>query len=216
VFAVSNDTELEALLHQGLEALGLPLADTAVERLLAYVALLAKWNRAYNLTAVREPPAMITRHLLDSLAVLPHLHGAAVADVGTGAGLPGLPLALASPERRFVLVDGNAKKCRFVTQAVAELGIPNVNVVRSRVEDYRPDRVFDTLISRAFASVAQLLALGGHLCAPGGRVLAMKGLHPRAELDELPPDFRLLSVVRLRIPGLDAERHLVIIERCAG
>ena len=213
---VSSDAELEPLLCRGLDSLGLSLADAAVERLLAYVALLAKWNGAYNLTAVREPRAMITRHLLDSLAALPYLHGPTVADVGTGAGLPGLPLALASPERRFVLLDGNAKKCRFVTQAVAELAIANVTVVRSRVEDYRPERGFDTVISRAFATVAQMLALSGHLCAPGGRVLAMKGLHPRGELDELPAGFRLLSVARLCVPGLDAERHLVIIERRAG
>ncbi|MEJ2345466.1 MAG: 16S rRNA (guanine(527)-N(7))-methyltransferase RsmG [Gammaproteobacteria bacterium] len=213
---MSTATDLEALLRRGLETLGLSLPDAAAERLLAYVALLGKWNRAYNLTAVREPQAMVTRHLLDSLAVLPHLHGATVADVGTGAGLPGLPLALASPERRFVLLDGNAKKCRFLTQAVAELAIPNVTVVRARVEDYRPEQEFDTVICRAFATVAQMLALSGHLCARGGRVLAMKGQHPHAELDELPAGFRLLSVVRLRVPGLDAERHLVIIDRCAG
>lgn len=213
---MNRDVELESLLRRGLNTLGLSLADTAIERMLAYVALLAKWNRAYNLTAVRAPRAMISRHLLDSLAALPHLHGVTVADVGTGAGLPGLPLALASPRRGFVLLDSNAKKCRFVTQAVAELAIPNVTVVRARVEDYRPARGFDTVISRAFATVAQMLALSGHLCAPGGRVLAMKGLHPRDELDELPAGFRLLSVRRLRVPGLDAERHLVIIERCAA
>ncbi len=197
--------------------LDLPADEQA--RLLDYLRLLSKWNRVYNLTAVREPAEMVTRHLLDSLAVLPYLHGARVLDVGTGAGLPGIPLAIVSAERdrerRFVLLDSNSKKTRFVRQAVGELGLDNVQVVHARTEDFSPvsGGGFDTVVSRAFASIADMLAGSGQHCAPGGVMLAMKGAQPRAELAALDarPDVRFTvdQVVRLTVPGLDEERHLV-------
>jgi 16S rRNA (guanine527-N7)-methyltransferase len=174
------------------------------------VRLLAKWNSAYNLTAVRDPLEMVTRHLLDSLVVAPHLYGARVLDVGTGPGLPGIPLAVARPELAFTLLDANAKKTRFVVQAVGELVLKNVEVVQSRVENYRPSRIFDTVVSRAFASIADMLAHARHLCAPGGRFLAMKGAYPEEELKALPDGYDY-EVVPLAVPGLDAARHVVIV-----
>ena len=173
--------------------------------------LLAKWNAAYNLTAVRAPQEMIPRHLLDSLVLLPYLHGTRVLDIGTGPGLPGIPLAIARPDCSFTLLDANAKKTRFVTQAVGELALKNVEVVQARVENYRPAQKFDTLVARAFSSIADMLAHAHHLCAPHGRFLAMKGIYPEAELAAIPADYAVSEVVALKVPGLDAERHLVII-----
>ncbi len=209
VWSVSVENDL----RKGLAALQLDLSEAVCAKLLDYVALLAKWNRAYNLTAVRDPRQMVTRHILDSLAVLPYLHGTNILDVGTGAGLPGIPLALVSPQRNFVLLDSNGKKTRFVTQAVHELGLSNVKVARERVEAYRPGAAFDTIIARAFSSVGALAEAAGPLCAPGGRLLAMKGIYPVAELEQLPGAYVVREAVRLEVPGLDAERHLVIIER---
>lgn len=205
-----NSDPLRTRLDQGLAALGLALPAPDRERLLAYVRLLAKWNSAYNLTAVRDPLGMVTRHLLDSLVIVPHLHGARVLDVGTGPGLPGIPLAVARPELAFTLLDANAKKTRFVVQAVGELALKNVEVVQSRVENYRPSRIFDTVVSRAFASIADMLAHARHLCAPGGRFLAMKGAYPEEELEALPAGYDI-EVVPLTVPGLDAARHVVIV-----
>ena len=202
-------------LTSGLAGLGLALPAPAVQQLLDYVGLLSRWNRAFNLTSVRDPEQMVSRHLLDSLVALPWLRGVRIVDVGTGAGLPGIPLAVASPERRFVLLDSNGKKTRFVTQAVAELGLANVEVARARAEQYVPDTPFDCVISRAFASVGDLVQQAGHLCAPGGRILAMKGVYPMAELHDLPPGFTLTEVAPLRVPGLDSDRHMVVLERAA-
>ena len=187
----------------------LPAADR--QRLLAFVRLLAKWNAAYNLTAVRDPEEMITRHLLDSLVLLPYLQGPRVLDIGTGPGLPGIPLAIARPDCFFTLLDANAKKTRFVTQAVGELGLKNVDVVQDRVENYRPEQKFDTLVTRAFSSIADMLENAHHLCAPGGRFLAMKGVYPEAELAAIPADYAVSEVVALAVPGLEAARHLVIV-----
>jgi 16S rRNA (guanine527-N7)-methyltransferase len=192
-------------------ALGLTLPADAERRLLDYLRLLARWSSAYNLTAVRDPREMVTRHLLDSLAVAPHVRGPEVLDIGTGAGLPGIPLALALPDLAFTLLDSNAKKTRFVTQAVAELGLANVRVVNTRVEDFHPPQPFATLIARAFASIPDMLATCAHLCAPGGRILAMKGKLPDDELAALPGPWRVAVAERLAIPGLQATRHLVII-----
>jgi len=188
-----------------------PLAADDRQRLLTFVHLLAKWNAAYNLTAVRDPQEMIARHLLDSLVLLPYLHGARVLDIGTGPGLPGIPLALARPDIAFTLLDANAKKTRFVTQAVGELGLKNVEVVQARVENYRPEQKFDTLVARAFSSIAELLKSAQHLCAPGGRFLAMKGVYPEEELAAIPAEFAVSEVAALKVPGLDAARHLVVV-----
>lgn len=187
----------------------LPVADR--QRLLAFVRLLAKWNAAYNLTAVRDPEEMVTRHLLDSLVLLPYLQGQRVLDIGTGPGLPGIPLAIARPDCFFTLLDANAKKTRFVTQAAGELGLKNVEVVQTRVENYRPEQKFDTLVARAFSSIAGMLNNAQHLCAPGGRFLAMKGVYPEGELAAIPVDYAVSEVVALKVPGLDAARHLAII-----
>jgi 16S rRNA (guanine527-N7)-methyltransferase len=202
-------SEAGRLLEAGLAELGLSLSGAQREGLLAYQALLAKWNRAYNLTAVREPREMVSRHLLDSLVVVPHLSGTRLIDVGSGAGLPGVPLALACPELTVVLLDSNGKKTRFMTQAAAELGLGNVSVVHSRVEAYAPEPRFDLVISRAFASLADMLRATAHLVAAQGRFLAMKGAYPAAELEALPEGFVFEEAIRLRVPGLDAERHLI-------
>ena len=189
----------------------LPAADR--QRLLAFVRLLAKWNAAYNLTAVRDPEEMVTRHLLDSLVLLPYVQGPRVLDIGTGPGLPGIPLAVARPDCAFTLLDANAKKTRFVTQAVGELGLKNVEVVQTRVENYRPVEKFDTLVARAFSSIADMLKNTRHLCAPDGRFLAMKGVYPEAELAAIPAGYAVSEVVALKVPGLEAARHLAIITR---
>lgn len=197
----------EQLLVSGLRELH---CDAGLrDPLFAFLRLLEKWNRAYNLTAVREPEAMVTHHVLDSLAVAPYLHGRRIADVGTGAGLPGIPLAIARPELGFVLLDSNSKKTRFVTQAINELQLANVVVERARAEDFRPSRPFDTIVSRAFTSLAEMLRMTQHLCAPDGVFLAMKGAYPADELRAMPGGFEVRRVERVTVPGLHAERHVI-------
>ena len=202
--------KLEKRLQQGLRDLGLDLTVPAREKLLNFLGLLEKWNQTYNLTAVRDPEQMVPRHLLDSLTVLPYLQGPQVLDIGTGAGLPGIPLALARPDLEFTLLDSNAKKTRFATQAVHELGLKNVVVVQERVEKFHPEKKFDTLIARAFASIPDMLAASRHLCAPRGRFLVMKGVFPQEELAAVTDGYRA-EVKALHIPGLDAARHVVIL-----
>ena len=169
----------------------LTLPDAAVDQLLQYLALLVKWNRAYNLTAVRDPAAMISRHLLDSLAVMPYVHGEYCADVGTGAGLPGIPLAIAFPHKQFVLIDSNGKKIRFVAQAIAELGLRNVSAIQCRVESWQPPQPYDVVLSRAFATLADMAQACAHLLSAQGVMLAMKGIYPQQELSELPERFKV-------------------------
>lgn len=202
--------KLEKLLQQGLREMRLDLAAPVQKKLLNFLELLEKWNRAYNLTAVRDPEQMVPRHLLDSLTVLPYLQGPRVLDIGTGAGLPGIPLALARPDLEFTLLDSNAKKTRFATQALHELGLKNVVVQQERVEKFHPETKFDTLIARAFASIPDMLAASRHLCAPHGRFLVMKGVFPQEELAAVTDGYRP-EVKSLRIPGLDAARHVVIL-----
>lgn len=199
-------------LAAGCRELGLALSDETLDRLLAYIALLARWNQAYNLTAVRDLGEMVTRHLLDSLAVAPHLAGRRIIDVGSGAGLPGIPLALAMPDRHFVLLDSNGKKTRFLVQAKAALGLENVTVVHSRVEEYRPEEPFDTVIARAFAALSDILVLCQHLLAAEGEVLAMKA--GTSEAGSVSEDFRVAEIISLNIPGLTHEqRHLIRVVR---
>jgi 16S rRNA (guanine527-N7)-methyltransferase len=202
-------TAIEAGCHQ----LPVDPDEAALDQLAGLVALLAKWNRTYNLTAVREPQEMVSRHLLDSLAVAPFLTAGRLLDVGTGAGLPGLPLAILFPGQSFTLLDSNAKKLRFIRQAVAELGLNNVEVVHERMQEYQPARAFDMVISRAVASLEVLYRQASHVLAPGGRMLFMKGTLPENEMDEFAPGREVLHIERLQVPGLDAERHLIWFER---
>jgi len=208
---MSDGPALRQRLGAGLAALDIELDETATSRLLDYVDLLQRWNAAYNLTAVRDAAGMVTRHLLDSLAVLPFVHGNTLADLGSGAGLPGIPLAIAAPERDVLLVDSNGKKARFLREAVRRLGLDRASVAESRVEAVRG--TFDCITARAFASLADMLAWGGHLLAENGAWLALKGRFPQDELSAIPAPFRVDNVVALRVPGLDAERHLVVIKR---
>lgn len=204
-----SSERIEQSIIEGSERLNIPLPVDASRRLTNYLTLLERWNRAYNLTAVRDPAAMVVRHLLDSLSILPWLQGPKVLDVGSGAGLPGLPLAITRPDCAFCLLDSNGKRTRFLIQAVAELQLPNVSVVRSRVEDYQPDTLFNSVVSRAFATLADMAANAGRLCAPDGRLLAMKGVFPDDELARLPPGYVVVGVYPLHVPHLEAERHLV-------
>ncbi|MCQ8104113.1 16S rRNA (guanine(527)-N(7))-methyltransferase RsmG [Methylomonas sp. SURF-2] len=197
-------------LLQGLAALGLSVDQGQREALVGFIALIAKWNKAYNLTAVRDPLEMVSLHILDSLAILPHIKTPSVADIGTGAGLPGIPLAICRPDCRFTLVDSNSKKTRFVRQAVLELKLKNVEVVHGRVELFKPQQLFSTVICRAFAGMRDILTLTGHLLADDGLLLAMKGQIPKQELAELSLDY---TVVPLLVPGIEAERCLILLER---
>ena len=208
-----SSAELDPLLEAGAAALGVPLTAAQREQLLRLVAELAEWNGRFNLTAIREPADMVRKHLLDSLAVQPWLSGTRVADVGTGPGFPGLPLAVINPDRRFTLVEATAKKARFVEHAARALGLANVVVVNSRAEAWKPPRPFDTVVCRALGKLHEFVRFAGHLCARNGRMLAMKGQYPEAELEAVPRGWRVVAVHRVEVPGLDAERHLVELAR---
>ena len=198
-------------LKRGLIALGLALDRETQQRLLDYIALIEKWNRVYNLTAIREPEKMVSHHLLDSLAVAPHLHARRLLDVGSGAGLPGIPLALAFPDMHVTLLDSNHKKAAFLNQAVMELKLKNAEVCSERVESWQTQNRYDVIISRAFSDMGEFVRIARQLLAPGGMFAAMKGLHPYEEIDKLPPDCKVRQVLPLAIPGLDGARHLVLI-----
>lgn len=213
--AVSALPELAAALDPGLRALGLeptvlsgPLRD--------YLALLLRWNGTYNLTAIRDPAEMVVKHLLDSLVIAPFVDGRRLADVGTGPGLPGIPLALALPSLEVSLIETAGKKARFLREAVRALGLgARVSVHAARAEQVVDAAPHDCLTARAFGTLSQIIEVGGHLLRPGGRLLAMKGRLPEAELAALPAGWRHLATHQLEVPGLDAERHLVIVERTA-
>jgi 16S rRNA (guanine527-N7)-methyltransferase len=206
-------------LRAGIAVLGLAIDRAAENRLLAYVALLDKWNRTHNLTAIRDREQMLTHHLLDSLAVLPHLptrSGLRVADVGSGGGLPGIPLAIARPDWRVTLIDSNRKKTAFLSQAAIELPLPNVEVVSDRVEHVAPPTRFDVVISRAYSTLATFIAQSRQLLAPGGCWVAMKGALPRDEMTEIDASVRIEATPALRVPGVEGARHLVLMKAAAG
>lgn len=203
---------VEQQLAAGIAALGLTLPDGAEAQLLAYLALLDKWNRVYNLTAVRDAERMVSHHLLDSLAAVPFFQGESVLDVGSGGGLPGIPLAIARPEFQVTLIDSIAKKTAFLLQAKAELGLTNLQVVTGRVEDFRPETGFDVVTSRAFSDLREFVTLTRHLLRPGGRWLAMKGLYPNEEIAQLPAGMKVSADHALVVPGLEASRHLIVLE----
>ncbi len=198
-------------LKRGLIALGLTLEHDIQQRLLDYIVLIDKWNRVHNLTAIREPEKMVSHHLLDSLAVAPHLHAKRLLDVGSGAGLPGIPLALANPDMFVTLLDSNHKKAAFLNQAMMELKLKNAEVCSERVESWKTQNGYDVIISRAFSDMSEFVRITRHLLVPGGTFAAMKGLHPYEEIDKLPPDCQVRQVLPLAIPGLDGARHLVLI-----
>ena len=199
------------LLEDGLYGLGLEEELAGDDRLMEYITELMNWNRVYNLTSVRKPTEIVTRHILDSLSVIPHLNGDRILDIGTGAGLPGIPLAIACPEREFVLLDSSSKKLRFIQQTLGILELDNVTLEHARIEDYRPDELFGTVICRAFSDLSDLYRHAAHVCAPDGRILAMKGVYPMAEIEGLDDKDVIDDVVSLNVPGLDADRHLVLM-----
>lgn len=205
---MTRDEEM-ALLSEGARELRVSLNDGCGERLLRLVDGLETANAQFNLTAIRDRPGMLRKHVLDSLSLQPYLRGLRLADVGTGAGFPGLPLAVINPDRRFVLIEATGKKARFVEQMAQSIGCDNVEVVHARAEGHRPSELFDTVMARALSSLADFVAYAGHLCAPGGRLLAMKGKRPDEEIAAVPKSFRVVAVNRLKLPGLDDERNLV-------
>lgn len=202
-------------LSRGAQQLAVELTPEKQERLLGYLALLIKWNKAYNLTAVRDADEMVSRHLLDSLSVVPYVAalGDNWLDVGSGGGMPGIPLAILFPERRFTLLDSNGKKTRFLTQVKLELKLANLEVVHNRVEAFAPERPFSGIVSRAFSSLEDFSNWTRHLGDGETRWLAMKGLHPDDELQTLPADFRVESAHQLEVPGCQGQRHLLILRR---
>ena len=203
------DGAVEARLAAGLRELGLELAPPQVAALGTLLDELADWNTRVNLTAIRDPAEAVDKHLLDSLAVRPYLKGLAVADVGSGAGFPGLPLAIADPDRRFALVESTGKKAKFLRHIVARLDLPNVEVIPLRAESYKPPRPFDSVIARALGPLAEFVRVAGHLAGRGGRLLAMKGKVPEDEIQALPAGWKLLAVHPVAVPGLHAERCVV-------
>jgi 16S rRNA (guanine527-N7)-methyltransferase len=197
----------------GAATLGVGISAEAAARMAAHLELIEKWNRVHNLTAVRETSQMVTLHVLDSLSLLPHLGAArSVVDVGTGPGFPGIPLAIARPDLRVTLLDSSHKKAAFLEQARAELGLANVEVACTRVEQWKPAQRYEAVVSRAFAELTDFVVQAGHLVAPGGRILAMKGVYPYDEIARVPASHRVAEVVELKVPSLEAKRHLVMIE----
>jgi len=196
-------------LERGLAAMQLDAA--LASPLLTYLTLLDRWNRTYNLTAIRDPLEMVTRHLLDSLAMQPFLETGTLADLGTGPGLPGIPLAIARPQLQVTLVESNGKKARFMREAVRQLGLGNARVAESRAEALAEPAAYDHLTARAMDTLAGIIRVGGHLLRPGGRLLAMKGVYPHDEIAQLPAGWAAEKVVPLSVPGLTGERHLVVV-----
>jgi 16S rRNA (guanine527-N7)-methyltransferase len=214
--AAFDRAALSKVLSEGIHELNLDLTDTQQAQLMDYLALMAKWNKVYNLTSLRDPMQMVTLHLLDSLAAVPAFAGAQnVLDVGAGGGLPGIVLAIARPDMQVSLVDTVHKKTAFLTQVKAELGLANVTVYTARVEQLEVPRKFDVITSRAFADLSDFVNWSGHLLAQGGRFIALKGVAPADEQERVPDDWKVSEVQALRVPRLEAERHLVFIERSA-
>jgi len=203
---------LASELQQGITALKLRISSRDRQRLLDYLALLQKWNKVYNLTALREPEKMVSHHLLDSLAVVPHITAHHILDVGSGAGLPGIPMAIARGEWRVTLLDSSHKKAAFLKQAAIELKLSNVKVCCERVEVWQPEQKFDLIISRAFSDLVEFVTLSKPLLQEGGIFAAMKGIYPHEEIAQLPNGYRLERVIPLKIPGLETQRHLVMVK----
>ncbi|MGI9290589.1 MAG: 16S rRNA (guanine(527)-N(7))-methyltransferase RsmG [Gammaproteobacteria bacterium] len=204
---------LKPQLQQGIEQLGLVAGESLTEALLGLLAELLRWNKAYNLTSVRDPYEMLTRHIFDSLSVDNYIKSETVLDVGTGAGFPGIPLALLNPHSSFVLMDSNGKKIRFIEHAVRTLGLQNVLPLQARVESHPDDVAFETIVCRAYSSLKAFVTTSGHLLASGGEMVAMKGRVPEEELAELPEGWELCRVDPVEVPGLEGQRHIVVLKR---
>ncbi len=204
---------LKARLIAGAQELGIALDTTQAAGLLRLVVELREWSKRFNLTAIREPVDIVDKHLLDSLSVQPMLHGRRIADIGTGAGFPGLPLAIVNPRRDFTLVEATGKKVHFVRHAIEALGLGNVEVIQARSETWKPRALFDCVLARALGKLADFVLVAGHLCARDGRMLAMKGRHPTAEMHALPAGWGVLALHDLKVPGLAAERCAVELGR---
>ncbi len=207
-----NNRTFQQALANGIAEMNLQISEEKQDAMLAYIALLNRWNKVFNLTAVRNQAEMIPRHLLDSLSVSTYLQGSRILDVGTGAGLPGIPLAILYPERQFTLLDSNAKKIRFVRQAVIELGLKNVQTEQVRVEAYKPSFMFDTVITRAFAALAEIIDLTSHLLSPTGQLLAMKSRQTQNELTVSNLQGRPVEIISLQVPQLEGERYAILIQ----
>lgn len=204
---------LEQSIAEGARSMELRLEESAPARLARYLELLEKWNRVHNLTAVRDTTQMVVLHVLDSLSILPHVEGcASILDVGTGPGLPGIPLAVAMPQARLTLLDSSHKKCAFLEQVRIDLGLANVEVVCERIEQWKPDHLFDAVVSRAFSDLSDFVMQAKHAVAPGGRMIAMKGVYPFDEISRVPPTHKVAQVIELHVPQLEAKRHLVFLE----
>ncbi|PID48813.1 MAG: 16S rRNA (guanine(527)-N(7))-methyltransferase RsmG [Proteobacteria bacterium] len=199
--------------NEALTQLNIAPTSQQAAQLQAYLHLLQRWNKVYNLTAIRDPEAMLAVHLWDSLSIVPYIQAETCLDVGSGAGLPGIPLAIMQPKHRFTLLDSNGKKTRFMQQAVMELGLSNVQVVNTRAEQWLPEQPFAAIISRAFAALKDFVDTSATHLQASGRLYAMKGRFPRAELDSLPASWKVLAVHKLRVPALEAERHLLELGR---
>ncbi|KKD61885.1 16S rRNA methyltransferase [Grimontia sp. AD028] len=200
-------------LAQLIEQAGMNIPAEQQAQLIGYVEMLHKWNKAYNLTSVRDPNEMIVKHIMDSIVVSQHLDGQSYIDVGTGPGLPGIPLAIINPEKSFTLLDSLGKRIRFIRQVLHELKITNVTAVQSRVEDFQPEQGFDGVLSRAFASMSDMVNWCHHLPSPQGQFLALKGQVDQVEIDELPAGCSVTDIKPLTVPGLEGQRHLVILAR---
>ncbi|MDG2090235.1 MAG: 16S rRNA (guanine(527)-N(7))-methyltransferase RsmG [Gammaproteobacteria bacterium] len=209
VFSEEQKDLLSGVLEAGIKQLNLKIDLQKQELLLAYLEQLVKWNKAYNLSGIKEPERMLSLHILDSLSVLPFINENSVLDVGAGAGLPGIPLAICNPNKEISLIDSVGKKTRFLFQVSSQLNIKNVAVINDRVENYRSEQSFDIVISRAYSSLSQFVAQTRHLLGEKSKLLAMKGLYPQAEINDLPDDFKLLNAHELQIPGEAGARHLL-------
>lgn len=210
---MTTQQELHSILASGLEALSLDLTNDQKQQLVEFVLLIDKWNKAYNLTSIRCPKQMMVKHILDSLAIVPHLTGDNIIDVGTGPGLPGMPLAIAFPDKTFTLLDSLGKRVRFMTQCVHTLKLTNVTPVNSRVENHVGEKPYDIVLSRAFASLKDMLHWCEHLVDSDGQFLALKGQFPQSEIDEVSDHFQVVNTENITVPNLDGERHLVWLRK---
>jgi 16S rRNA (guanine527-N7)-methyltransferase len=205
--------EMNKLLVSALKENNMSVPAAEQQKLVSYLALMLKWNKVFNLTSITDPRDMVYLHIIDSLAVNPFLHGKRLLDVGTGAGLPGIPLAIMNPDQHWVLLDKNSKKTRFLTQTAAELKLTNVEAVHSRSEDFHTSHCFDSILSRALGTIHMFAESTRHLLCPDGMLIAMKGKYPQEELDDLPVNFTVKDITRLDIKGMDIERHIVRINK---